>query len=258
MGNTRNVREIVELSKIVDEAGYEKLMLEHGADPRSGVVRALAAARKRLDAEAAERERVSALYELMREAGEDAVVVGVDEVGRGSLAGPLTVAAVVLPLEPLILGLDDSKKLTPQKREEVALEIRRHARGIGIAHSTPASIDADGITTCLRRCMAQAIELTGIEPDLVLIDGNPIHAHPKERCSVKGDGRVACIAAASIVAKVTRDRIMVEADADYPGYHFAQSKGYGSPQHCEAIRQKGLTDFHRKSFCGGFLQETLF
>ena len=106
--------------------------------------------------------------------------------------------------------------------------------------------------------MAQAIELTGIEPDLVLIDGNPIHAHPKERCIVKGDGRVACIAAASIIAKVTRDRIMVEADADYPGYHFAQSKGYGSPQHCEAIRQKGLTDFHRKSFCGGFLQETLF
>ena len=106
--------------------------------------------------------------------------------------------------------------------------------------------------------MALAIDRVGIEPDLVLIDGNPIHAHPRERCIVKGDANVACIAAASIVAKVTRDKIMVDADADYPGYHFAQSKGYGSAQHIAAIKNKGLSDFHRKSFCGGFFQETLF
>ncbi|MGL5174397.1 MAG: ribonuclease HII, partial [Olsenella sp.] len=106
----------------------------------------------------------------------------------------------------------------------------------------------------LRMAMAGAIEDTGVEPDCVLIDGNPVHVHPKEKTLVKGDARVACIAAASIVAKVTRDALMVSYEDEYPGYHLAESKGYGSPEHIAAIREKGLSKIHRASFCGNFLE----
>ncbi|MDR0888496.1 MAG: ribonuclease HII, partial [Coriobacteriales bacterium] len=98
---------------------------------------------------------------------------------------------------------------------------------------------------------------TGLEPDLVLIDGNPVHIHERERCIVKGDGKVACIAAASIVAKVTRDAIMVKADAEYPGYGFSGNKGYASAAHIAAIRELGLTDFHRHTFCRNFFQQQM-
>ncbi len=105
----------------------------------------------------------------------------------------------------------------------------------------------------LREAVLGAIADTGVEPDAVLIDGNPLHIHPKEKTLVKGDARVACIAAASIVAKVTRDEMMVEYDDLYPDYHLAQSKGYASPEHIEAIRKHGLTPIHRVSFCQNFL-----
>jgi ribonuclease HII len=102
--------------------------------------------------------------------------------------------------------------------------------------------------------MAKAIEDAGVEPDCVLIDGNPVHVHPKEKTLVKGDARIAAIAAASIVAKVTRDSIMVAYDEEYPGYHLAECKGYGSAAHIAAIRERGLTPIHRVSFCGNFLE----
>ena len=106
----------------------------------------------------------------------------------------------------------------------------------------------------LREAMLGAIEDAGVEPECVLIDGNPLHIHPKEKTLVKGDARIACIAAASIVAKVTRDDLMVELDSQYPGYHLAESKGYASPEHIEAIRAKGLSPVHRASFCQNFLE----
>ena len=109
------------------------------------------------------------------------------------------------------------------------------------------------MSACLRRAMGEAVSACGVEPDAVLIDGNPVHAHPRERCLVGGDGRVASIACASIVAKVARDRRMVELDAAYPGYGFASNKGYGSASHIAAIRSLGLTPEHRASFCGRFV-----
>ena len=178
------------------------------------------------------------LYRFMEEEGGSGIVVGVDEVGRGPLAGPLTVAAVVLPPQPVIVGLDDSKK---------------QASAFGVAHIEPAEIDACGMAASLRVCMTRALRACGVEPDCVLLDGNPMNIHPREKNIVKGDGKAACIAAASILAKVTRDRIMEAYDAQYPQYGFASNKGYGSAAHIAALREHGPCPLHRMSFLGKIL-----
>lgn len=235
------------------------LIARYADDPRKQVASAVRSARRRVEREEAERARVEAMYALQRELGGPGVVIGVDEVGRGAIAGPLTVAAVCLPQEPVVWGLNDSKQLTPARREALAARIADVAVAIGIAHVEPAAIDAVGMAASLRHAMAQAVADTGLEPDRVLIDGNPVHAHPAERCIVKGDAKVAAIAAASIVAKVTRDALMVAYDEEYPGYHLAECKGYGSAEHIAAIRERGLTPLHRASFCGNFVENlTLF
>ena len=235
------------------------LVERYADDPRKQVAAAVRSARRRIEREEAERARVEGMYALQLELGGSGVVVGVDEVGRGAIAGPRTVAAVCLPAEPVIWGLNDSKQLTPARREALAARIADVAVAIGIAHVEPASIDAVGMAASLRQAMARAVADTGLDPDCVLIDGNPVHAHPAEKCLVKGDARIACIAAASIVAKVTRDALMVSLDEEYPGYHLAECKGYGSADHIAAIREKGLTPLHRASFCGNFVENlTLF
>jgi ribonuclease HII len=170
----------------------------------------------------------------------------------------LTVAAVALPLEPYLLGLDDSKRLTPARRQELATEIEALALACGIAHIEAETIDRVGMAASLRDAMSRAIEACSCAPDLVLIDGRPMHIHEKECCIVKGDRTVACIAAASIVAKVCRDALMVAADARFSGYGFASNKGYASPEHIAAIQNKGLSSFHRKTFCQNFFQQRLF
>lgn len=232
----------------------EGLLERYRDDPRAQVRKACERARRRLDRERAERERVEGMYARMRELGGAGVVVGVDEVGRGSVAGPLTVCAVCLPDEPRIWGVNDSKQLSPARREMLAVRIAETARAIGICHIPPERIDAIGMARSLREAVAGAVADTGLAPDCVLMDGNPLGAVPNERDVVHGDATVACIAAASIVAKVTRDELMVELDAEYPGYHLARSKGYASPEHIQAIRERGLTPVHSVSFCGNFLE----
>lgn len=236
----------------LDEA--RALVERYAEDPRSQVRRAVGVARRRIAREEAERARVEGMYALQAELGGTGLVVGVDEVGRGALAGPLTVGAVVLPPEPVVWGLNDSKQLSPARREALAAEVAEVAVAIGIAHVEPASIDAVGMAAALRQAVARAVADAGVEPDCVLLDGNPLHAHPAERSLVKADARVACVAAASIVAKVTRDALMVAYDEEYPGYHLAESKGYGSPEHIAAIRRRGPSPIHRVSFCGNFLE----
>ena len=225
------------------------LIERYAEDPRRQVRHAIEVARRRLEREREERGRVEASYRLMRELGGEGVILGVDEVGRGALAGPLTVAAVALPDDPVIWGINDSKQLPPARREALAARIADVALAIGVAHVEPEAIDAVGMAVSLRQAMASAIADAGVEPDRVLIDGNPVHVHPRETCA-----RVACISAASIVAKVARDAIMVAYEDDYPGYHLAESKGYGSAEHISAIRARGLTPIHRVSFCGNFLE----
>lgn len=232
----------------------EELVARYAEDPRQQVRKACERAIKRLEKHRAEVARVDAMYTAMRELGGEGVVVGVDEVGRGSVAGPLTVCAVCLPPAPQILGINDSKQLSPAKRELLAAQIAEVACAIGICHIPPARIDEVGMARCLREAVVGAVADTGLDPDCVLMDGNPLHAHPREVNVVHGDAKVACIAAASIVAKVTRDELMAELDAEYPQYHLAASKGYASAEHIQAIRDYGLTPLHRVSFCGNFLE----
>ena len=237
-------------------ADYEQidgLVARFRGDGRKQGQHAGEAALRRKERERAERQRGEAMYELQRTLGGDGVVIGVDEVGRGAIAGPLTVGAVALPQDPKVWGINDSKQLTPARREELAERIAQVAVAIGIAHVPPESIDAVGMATALRMAMAQAIRDAGVEPDAVLIDGNPMHVHSREKTLVKGDARVASIAAASIVAKVTRDLSMVGYDSVYPGYHLAECKGYGSREHIQAVRELGLSPIHRASFCGNFV-----
>lgn len=233
--------------------GLEALIEACSDDPRATVASAVARARRRLERERADRERVAGLYRTMDGLAGGGVAVGVDEVGRGPLAGPLVVGAVVLPPEPMVWGIDDSKRLSPAARERLDARIREVALAVSLAWVPAADIDAHGMSACLRHAMGEAVSACGVEPDAVLIDGNPVHAHPRERCLVGGDGRVASIACASIVAKVARDRRMVELDASYPGYGLASNKGYGSASHIAAIRSLGLTPEHRASFCGRFV-----
>ena len=200
----------------------------------------------------------------MAELAPEGLVAGIDEVGRGALAGPLTVACVVLPQEPQVIGLDDSKKISPKRRYELAEEIRSVALGIGICHIEPAEIDACGMgasirvafTRALRSC-EESLAARGNEGkiDAVLIDGNPVHIHENETCIVKGDGKVACIAAASIIAKVTRDSLMEVLAHEYPEYGFESNKGYGSAAHIAAIRSEGPSELHRATFLNNILTE---
>ncbi len=243
------------IKKDLEACTYEDLpgfINMHAGDPRKQVQAMVARAQRRHDKVEADHNRVLGMYATMRELGGSGIVVGVDEVGRGPLAGPLTVAAVALNADDPIWGINDSKQLTAQAREELAGQIKRRARAWGIAHIPPEEIDRIGMAASLRKAMLQAIENTRVDPDSVLIDGVPLHIHPKETCLVKGDAKVACIAAASIVAKVTRDALMCEADAVYPGYGFAQNKGYGSADHIAAIERLGLCPIHRRSFCHNF------
>ena len=246
-----------EVAGLLHDASFdevEALLERYADDPRAQVRNAVAQARRRHERQRAERDRVLGMYQLEHKMAGSGIALGIDEVGRGAIAGPLTVCAVALPRDPIIWGINDSKQLTPLQREALAAQVADHAIAIGIAHIEPASIDAVGMATALRMGMTQAIENSGIEPDAVLIDGNPVHVHPKEQTLVKGDARVACIAAASIVAKVTRDDMMVAYAQDYPEYHLDSCKGYGSAEHIAAIREFGLSPIHRVSFCGNFVE----
>ena len=174
---------------------------------------------------------------------------GVDEAGRGPLAGPVYAAAVILPRGLLIPGLNDSKKLTEKKREELFDRICAEALDYAIAFATVEEIEERNILGATMLAMNRAIAGLRRRPDLALIDGNRnAGIESPSRCIVKGDASCADIAAASILAKVSRDRVMLELAKKYPEYHFAQHKGYGTAQHYAALRQFGPSPVHRPSF----------
>lgn len=247
-----------------DDAEFAVLERSLVADTRKGVRSAVEAARRRLEAESAERSRLESMYSFERELAEargGGVVVGLDEVGRGPLAGPLAVGAVVLPCEPTIAGLNDSKQVRPEARERIAQEAKRVALAWAVEYVEADEIDACGMTASLTTAFRRAvrrIEQAGIRPDVILLDGNPLHLDEREVNVVKGDGRCASIAAASIVAKVERDALMRRYAEQYPEYGFDACKGYASAAHIEAIRRYGLTPIHRATFCTAFTQPSLF
>lgn len=178
------------------------------------------------------------------------LIAGVDEVGRGPLAGPVCAAAVILPPDLIIDGVDDSKKLTEKKREKLYDIIIEKAIAWAAVFVEPDVIDEINIRQATHLAMQRAVDSLGEKPDFLLVDGNDKIAFEGVDCDyiVKGDAKFECIAAASIVAKVTRDRYMVEMDSVYRGYGFAKNKGYGTAEHMKGIREAGLTPIHRKSF----------
>ncbi len=197
-----------------------------------------------------ERERLKKLWRFENEAyarGYHAVI-GTDEVGRGPLAGPVVAAAVVLPQGTEIMGINDSKKLSEKKREELAIEIRSKAIAYQIAEVSAAEIDRLNILHAAELAMKKAIEALAIG-DFLLIDGqNRLEVDLPSQNLIGGDGLSISIAAASIIAKVHRDHLMVQLDELYPQYHFAQNKGYGTAEHYQAIKEYGPSPIHRQSF----------
>jgi ribonuclease HII len=179
------------------------------------------------------------------------LIAGVDEAGRGPLAGPVVASAVMLPEGLRIPGVDDSKKLSPETRERLFDVICSQALAVGIGMGSPEMIDRINILQATRHAMLQAVAALSPHPDFILIDGiTPIDSIIHQKTIKKGDSLSLSIAAASIIAKVTRDRLMRELDAVHPGYGFAAHKGYGSAAHLEAIRQLGPSPIHRLSFGG--------
>ena len=178
-------------------------------------------------------------------------LAGVDEAGRGSLAGPVVAAAVILPVDAVIPGLKDSKLLTPGARDRLAELIRAIAVAHAVATVEAPEIDATDILRATLRAMTGAVGDLSVRPDMVLVDGNVLPSlSVPARAVVRGDRLVPAISAASILAKVTRDAIMVEWGLRFPAYGFAQHKGYGTAAHLAAIVQHGPSSIHRKSFAG--------
>lgn len=190
-----------------------------------------------------------------REKGFD-IICGVDEAGRGPLAGPVYAAAVILPSDCVIEGLNDSKKLTEKKREALFDKIKEKALAYGIASADEKEIDEINILNATFLAMKRAIASLSVRPDLALIDGKQKpHTDIEEVTVIKGDAKSMSIAAASVLAKVSRDRFMLEMAEKYPQYEFAKHKGYGTKLHYEKIAQYGVCDIHRRTFLKKFLGE---
>ena len=177
------------------------------------------------------------------------LIAGVDEVGRGPLAGDVVTAAVILDPQKIIIGLNDSKKLSEKKRDSLFEEIKEKALSYSIARCSVEEIDEINILQASLLAMKRAVENLSIQPEHVLVDGNKIPDWTyNAEAVIKGDARVECIAAASILAKVTRDREMVEWDKIYPGFGFAKHKGYPTQFHRDALKKLGITPIHRRSY----------
>ena len=226
-------------------------LAELKADERSGVQKLLAAYYKRLEKAAQEKERFTKMlsYEKKYYAQGIQYVAGVDEAGRGPLAGPLVIAAVILPQDVFISGLNDSKQLSAAKRDKLYDEVLAKAVAIEVNIVSVSNIDKYNIYTATQRGMAEVLEHLPVRPRVALIDAMPVEAKGMETVSIiHGDALSASIAAASIIAKVTRDRIMERMDVLYPAYGFANNKGYGSGAHMQAIAEFGATKWHRRSY----------
>ena len=201
-----------------------------------------------------ERARIETMKVYEKEYETHGWVCGIDEVGRGPLCGPVVASAVILPKDCQILYLNDSKKLSEKKREELYDVIMEQAIAVGVGMATPQRIDEINILQATYEAMRIAISNLKVSPDLLLNDAVTIPGVDiKQVPIIKGDAKSVSIAAASIVAKVTRDRLMVEYEEVLPGYGFASNKGYGSAMHIEALQKIGPTPIHRQSFIKNFI-----
>lgn len=228
---------------------------EYAEDERSGVQALIVQAKKRREKLEKEIRRIENLKKYEREYAGYQFICGIDEVGRGPLAGPVVAGAVILPKDCHILYINDSKKLSEKKREELYDIIMEQAVAVGIGMVGPGRIDEINILQATYEAMREAIGKLDPQPDLLLNDAVTIpQVSIRQVPIIKGDAKSISIGAASIVAKVTRDRLMVEYDKVMPEYGFASNKGYGSAAHIEALKKYGPTPIHRKSFIHSFVQ----
>lgn len=236
---------------------WEQLFRDYAADERSGVQKLLESYRKKREAYDNEKKRLEGMREFEHRYSSDfSCICGIDEAGRGPLAGPVVAGAVVLPKDCEILYLNDSKKLSAKRRDELFDEIKEKAVAYGIGMSSPARIDEINILQATYEAMVHAVEDLGVVPDLLLNDAVTIPQLPIRQVGiVKGDARSVSIAAASIMAKVTRDRLMVEYAELYPEYGFEGHKGYGSAAHIEALKKYGPCPIHRTTFIKNFVNK---
>ena len=250
-----SISEITQKYKTAGNVAEWKAFAEaYRDDARAGVVKLVNSANKQIEAYGKEVLRTEKLKEFEHKYEDLGYICGIDEVGRGPLAGPVYAAAVVLPKDCKILYLNDSKQLSAKKREELYEIIMKEAVSVGIGYREPQRIDEINILQATFEAMRDAISALTVTPAVLLNDAVKIpEIDIKQVPIIKGDAKSVSIAAASIVAKVTRDRLMDEYDAKYPEYGFASNKGYGSAAHIEAIRKYGPCEIHRRSFIGNFV-----
>ena len=252
--NKKSISQIKEEFEQADAAQRAVLYEVYSSDDRAGVKKLVSAYRKKEEALQKERMRLEDMRSFEHKYSTYSLICGIDEAGRGPLAGPVVAGAVILPKDCEILYLNDSKKLSPAKREALYEEIMEKAEAVGVGMASPARIDEINILQATYEAMREAVYNLGVTPELLLNDAVTIpDVSIPQVPIIKGDAKSVSIAAASIIAKVTRDRLMVQYDKILPGYGFARHKGYGSKDHIEAIRRLGSTPIHRRTFIKNFL-----
>jgi len=247
----KTVKEIKAELDLVNISEITPLLDTYRCDTRSGVQSLIKDYEKKLSKYNAEIQRIKNIsrYEDFLYSKGCKYIAGIDEVGRGPLAGPVVTCAVILPKDCIIMGINDSKKLSEKKREELCKEIKQKALAISLAMSNVNTIDTINILQATLKAMQKSVNNLSIEPEHVLVDAVRIPDISMGQTDIiKGDENSISIAAASIVAKVTRDHMMEEFHQLYPKYCFDKNKGYGTPEHIEAIKKHGLCPIHRRTF----------
>lgn len=250
----RKISEIQKEYRELTEKDYETFLLTYQGDERAAVRKMAEMVARKRQALIAEQKRMYEMFAYERRYQDCRYICGIDEVGRGPLAGPLVAGAVILPKDCSLLYLNDSKQLSEKRREELYDRIMAEAVAVGVGYASPERIDEINILNADYEAMREAISKLSVKPDLLLNDAVTIpEVEIRQVPIIKGDTLSASIAAASIIAKVTRDRLMVQYDEVMPEYKFASNKGYGSKEHIEAIKAYGPSVIHRRSFIKNFI-----
>lgn len=251
---SRSIEEIRKLLQAADRNGLPAFISTYEKDERAGVISLVQKAKKKIEAYEKELERTEKMKQYEKKYDSFSYICGIDEVGRGPLAGPVVAGAVILPKDCDILYLNDSKQLTEKKREELYHVIMEKAISTGLGFVSPERIDEINILQATYEAMREAVSKLDPCPDLLLNDAVTIPGLSIRQIPIiKGDAKSISIAAASIIAKVTRDRMMIQYDSIFPQYGFASNKGYGASSHIEALKKYGPTPIHRKSFIKNLL-----
>ncbi len=254
MDGQKKIGEIKEEFQAAEKNKLPSFIEKYKDDDRTGVKNLVEKAVKQLLKLEEEKKRIERLKVYEKKYEDRNYICGIDEAGRGPLAGPVVAGAVILPKDCGILYINDSKKLTPAKREELYDVIMEQAVAVGVGMASPARIDEINILQATYEAMQKAIQNLSVIPDILLNDAVTIPRIEIEQVPIiKGDEKSISIGAASIIAKVTRDRLMADYDKVMPEYHFASNKGYGSREHIEALKKYGPSPIHRKTFIGHFV-----